>query len=469
MKTNQLKCLNCNFEQRIDKQEYFCTKCGGILDYITLTEHLKKIKLKGPITFWRYKPLLPPVSKTVTLGEGGTPLQKAERLSNEIGIKKIFLKNETQNPTNSYKDRSAALIISDAASRGYDNIISASTGNHGASLAAYAAKENINCNIIIPKTTDIGKLAQMMIYNAKIEEAGKSIEEAIKRSKKLEEEMGWYQATTELNPLSSEGLKTISYEIVEQNGVPDWLIVAMGSGVTSHALWKGFQEMQKMGMIDDLPKIIGVQAEGCAPIAQAYNLRKDYPIKIKKGFTEASAINNIEPIYGHLALNALKQSKGVAVTVTDQMMLNAGKEIARLEGIFAEPASSAPIASLRILIEEKYIEKDETIVCLITSSGLKTDDILKTLNKHKKSPKIGSKLTTKESILRLISQRRTYGYDIWKRLGSSMTLGAVYQHLNDLEKRGLISPEVIGKRKMFKITERGKRVLNALDELQLLL
>jgi threonine synthase len=447
----------------------YCKKCGGILEYNLEIQKIKKISLKGQITFWRYKPFLPKVSKIVTLGEGGTPLQKAERLAKNLGINNLYLKNETQNPTNSFKDRSASLIISDATSRGYDNLVCATNGNHGASLAAYAAKENISCNLIVPKAIDIGKLAQMMIYNARIEEAENDIEEAIERSRNIAAETGWYQATTELNPLSIEGSKTISFELIEQFGVPDWIILAMGSGSTLHAIWKGFKEMEKMSLIDKKPRLIGVQAVGCAPITEAYIKGLEKPLRIKNGDTEASAIKVQNPIYGELALDALKQSNGNAITVEDHMMVDAGKLMARFEGIFAEPASAAPIASLRNLIDDGIIRKKESIVCLITSSGLKTDDILNTLNKHRKAPKIGTKLSTKETILKKISMKKTYGYEIWKTLGGDVTLGAVYQHLNDLENRGLISPQTLGKRKLFMITERGKRVLAALNELQVLL
>ncbi len=461
-----LVCYNCGHipEETIGTQ---CKKCGGILGY--RLEGNERPKFYGPFTFWRYKPALPKVTRTVTLGEGGTPLQKGTRLSEFLHISSLFLKNETRNPTNSFKDRSATLIVSDAISRGYDSIICATNGNHGASIAAYATRVDINCNLIVPKAVDLGKLAQMMIYDAKIVEAGETIEEAIMRAKKLESEMGWYQATTELNPLSIEGLKTISYELVEQNGIPEWIIVSMGSGATLHAVWKGFIEMEQMGMINHKPRIIGVQALGCSPITQAYNKHEIVPVKIVKGETEASAIRVSDPIYGKLALKALRESKGLAVSVSDEEMMEAGKELARYEGIFAETASAAPIACLKLDQVKSIIDKKDNVVCLITSSGLKTDDILSTLTKHKKTPRLGSRLATKERILQIISSSSTYGYAIWKNLGSDITLGAVYQHLTNLENRGLISSRTDGKRKLLEITERGKRVVQALDELQVLL
>ena len=461
-----LVCHNCG-SQNIETSKIDCEKCGGILGY--KLQGNEAPRFSGPLSFWRYRQILPKVSRTVSLGEGGTPLQRASRLSESLGFDNLSLKNETRNPTSSFKDRSAALIVSDAISRGYDNIICATNGNHGASIAAYAARVDLNCNLIVPKAVDLGKLAQMMIYDAKIVEAGNSIEEAIERARRLEDEMGWYQATTELNPLSIEGVKTISYELVEQNGVPDWLIVAMGSGATLYSIWKGFKEQAQLDLIDHEPRIIGVQATGCSPITQAYQHGLDTPIGIGRGETEASAIRVSDPIYGKLALEALKDSNGMALAVSDGEMVEAGKEIAKYEGIFAEPASAAPIACLKSFSLKNVIDKKENIVCIVTSSGLKTDDILSTLTKHKKSPRLGSRLATKERILQIISQGPTYGYAIWKTLGSDMTLGAVYQHLNDLEDRGLVSSKSLGKRKQLELTERGKRVIQALDELQVLL
>ena len=462
-----LTCTKCGKRHAPENPRQGCGECGGLLEY-TLEPGSGPVSFSGPMTFWRYRPVLPRVTKTVTLGEGGTPLQRAKRLSESLGFENLYLKDETRNPTSSFKDRSAALIVSDAASRGYDSLICATNGNHGASVSAYAARVDIQCNLIVPKAVDLGKLAQMMMYDAKIVEAGDSIEEAIARAQRLEEEMGWYQATTELNPLSVEGLKTISYEIVEQRGVPDWVIVAMGSGATLHSIWKGFKEMEALGLTGEKPRVIGVQATGCSPIAGAYDKGLSEP-EHGRGDTVASAIRVSEPIYGELALRALRESRGLAVTVSDEDMVSAGKDIAKYEGIFAEPASSAPVACLKLDHVRNAISAGDSVVCLVTSSGLKTDDILSSLTKHRKAPRLGSRLATKERILRIISQQPTHGYAIWKELSGEMTLGAVYQHLTDLEVRGLVTSTSEGKRKLLGVTERGRRVLKALDELQVLL
>jgi len=466
MMSHVLECLECGYGGSDDNLVMVCPDCGGLMEYRLVID---KVKFNGPLNFWRYRPVLPMVSYTVSLGEGGTPLQKAERLAESLHFNNLYLKDETRNPTNSFKDRSASLIVSDAKSRGYDSLVCATNGNHGASIAAYSAREDINCNLVVPSVVDMGKLAQMMMYDAKIVQKGDRIEEAIEMARELEEEMDWYQATTELNPLAIEALKTISYEIVEQEGVPDWVIVAMGSGASLHAIWKGFIEMEMLGIIDRKPALIGVQAMGCAPISLAFSEGSSEPVKIEDGDTSASAIRVKEPLYGKLALDALRDSNGFAVSVSDEEMMEAGREIAGKEGIFAEPASSAPIACLKLEEVQAKISPDERIVCLVTSSGLKTDDILRNLTKRKKAPRLGSRLSTKEKILRIIEQQPTYGYAIWKSMGLDMTIGAVYQHLTDLEKRGLVKSTPKGKRKQLEITERGRRALQALDDLQVLL
>lgn len=462
----RLTCSSCGLD--VSQQQILgrCTRCGEILEYEFDLNYLQTVKFKGSFTFWRYRPVLPDVPKPISLGEGGTPLHNAERLGKVLGLENLLLKDETRNPTNSFKDRSASLIISDAAGKIFDTLVCATNGNHGASLAAYSAKVDITCHLLVPRSLDLGKLAQMIVYDAHVEEAGGSIEDAIANASNLAMDSGWYQATTELNPLAVEALKTIPFELAEQTCTPEWVVVAMGSGATIHAIWKGFKELEKMGHIEKKPRLIGVQAAGCAPIAGAFSSGKDKPLDLNKVETEATAIRVATPIYGYSALKALNESKGLAVSVTDEEMLISGKEIARSEGIFVEPASAATVACIKRLIDTGEIDKDDSVISLITSSGLKTDDILLSLSRRRRSPGFSSRLATKERILKMIDKRRTYGYDLWKSMGKKMTLGAIYQHLSDLEKRGMISPYPEGKRRYLKITERGKRVLAALDDLR---
>ncbi|MBS7637298.1 threonine synthase [Candidatus Bathyarchaeota archaeon] len=463
----RLSCTSCGFET----QEFInrCVKCGDNLEYIFDPDYLREVALTGPLTFWKYRRVLPTVVKPITLGEGGTPLQEAKRLGEALGLRHLYLKDETRNPTNSFKDRSASLVVSDAVSRGYGGVICASNGNHGASVAAYSAKANIECQILVPKDLDMGKLAQMIIYDANPEEAGSTIEEAIAKAAEIAEGTGLYQATAELNPLASEALKTISYELAEQAQTPDWIVVAMGSGATVYAIWKGYKELLERGVIDHSPRLIGVQASGCSPIVKAFMLDLQEPVRIDKPETSAVAIRVASPIYGRAALRALRESKGLALGVTDEEMLMAERELARYEGIFAEPASAATIASLHRLVDSGVMDRGDSVVTLITSSGLKTDDVIKTLNRRKRSTGLGTSLATKERILRIVKGGRIHGYELWKRLGRRMTLGAVYQHISYLERRGLIVSSTDGRRKYLEISERGIRALKALDELRILL
>jgi len=464
-----LQCSECSTSFTPYPPRYKCEKCGGLLEYIYDFEQLKEIAFTGPITFWKYKPLLPEVRSMVTMGEGGTPLHKAERLAKEIGLNDVYLKDETRNPTNSFRDRSAALMISNALDLKYDSVICASNGNMGASLAAYCAKSGLNCHIIVPQAVDVGKLAQMLIYDAVIEEHGDIVDETNKRAESLAKETGWYQATAEFNPLVIEAQKTIAYEVAEQFGVPDWFIVSMGSGGTIYSIWKGFKELQALGKVDKLPRMVGVQASGCASIVEAHLQNESKPVAILKPSTHALGILVGNPLNGKWALQAIKESEGAAVTVLDSEIFIAEQEIARLEGNFAEPASSAAVAALKKLVRQGVIAEKDKVVCLITGSGLKATDVLQALAKKRKTAVVGLELSTKEKILRILSRKDTYGYDLWKKIGKTMTRAAIYQHLNDLSKKGLVISREKKGRKYFKITKRGKRVLQAIDDLKALL
>lgn len=464
-----LKCTRCGSKFPPYPPQGICEKCGGILEYEVSLPKKHKIKFSGPLRFWRYKPLLPPVKHIISLGEGGTPLHKATRLAKELGLKILYLKDETRNPTNSFRDRAAALLTSNMMDLNYDTLICATNGNLGASLAAYSAKAGLICHVIVPKLVDVGKLAQMLVYDAVIEEFGEIVDDSIRRAKALAKETGWYQATAELNPLVIEAQKTIAYEVYEQFGVPDWFIVSMGSGGTMYSIWKGFKELKELGMTESLPRMIGVQPEGCASIAKPLLQGKSKPVKVSKPSTHALAVLVAEPLQGELAIKAIKESNGLTLTVSDSEIFTAELQIAKFEGMFAEPASSATIAALKKIIQQKGIDKKESVVCLITGSGLKATDVLQALTKKQKTTAVGLEISTKEKILRILSREDTYGYDIWKKLGKTMTRAAIYQHLKELSKKGLIIGYAKNGKKFFKITQRGKKVLQAIEDLKLLL
>ena len=293
-----LRCIRCGSEFPVYPLRSSCEKCRGTLEVATELPEAGKVKFSVQQGFWKYKQMLPPVKHIISLGEGGTPLHKAERLAKKIGLKDLYLKDETRNPTHSYRDRAAAFLTSNAIDQGYEALVSASNGNMGASLAAYCAKAGLVCHVVVPKVVDVGKLAQMIAYDAVIEESGDIVDDSINKAAALAKETGWYQATAELNPLVVEAQKTIAYEICEQTDNPDWVLVPMGSGGTIYSLWKGFRELKQLGLAKSLPKMVGIQPEGCAPIVNALKAGKSDVLKTCNPYTRALAILVGEPLQG---------------------------------------------------------------------------------------------------------------------------------------------------------------------------
>ncbi len=462
----RLECVQCGSKVLVYPLKNTCEKCGGPLEYRGILPKKSTVDFSGALGFWRYRQMLPPVKNTVSLGEGGTPLHKADRLAKTMGLTSLYLKDETRNPTNSYRDRAAAFLTANAIDQKSETLVCATNGNMGASLAAYTAKAGLVCHVLVPKVVDVGKLAQMIAYDAVIEESGDIVDDSIRKAVALAKETGWYQATAELNPLVVEAQKTISYEIYEQFATPDWIIVSMGSGGTIYSLWKGFLELKQLGLTDSLPRMVGVQTEGCAPIVNGLT---DQPtLKTCSPSTRALAILVGKPLQSELAAKAIKESNGLAITVSDADILTAELKVAKLEGVFAEPASSAAVAALQKL-KTSQISADSSVVCLITGSGLKATDVLQALTKKQKAAGLGVAVSTKQKILKILSEKDSYGYGLWKQLGKIMTRAAVYQHLNELSERGLVVAYEEKGKKFFRVTERGRKVLAAFDEIQVLL
>ena len=208
-----LRCIHCGTEFPVYPLRSNCEKCGGTLEFIADLPEAGKLSFLEHRDSGDIEQMLPPVKHMVSLGEGGTPLHKAERLAKAFGLKDLYLKDETRNPTSSYRDRAAAFLTSNAIDQGFEALVCASNGNMGASLAAYSAKAGLICHVLVPKVVDVGKLAQMIAYDAVIEESGAIVDDSIRKAADLAKETGWYQATAELNPLVVEAQKTIAYEI----------------------------------------------------------------------------------------------------------------------------------------------------------------------------------------------------------------------------------------------------------------
>lgn len=379
-------CIACGEKYNVDEIVYSCRKCGDILeiryDYSFIRESLEKSDWKSlPLSVWRYKDFMPirnPLN-VVSLNEGGTRLYHCRRLGNALGIKNLYVKNEGENPTGSFKDRGMTVGVSKALELGTKIVACASTGNTSASLAAYAAKAGISCVILIPSGgVAFGKLAQAIIYGAKVIQIRGNFDQALQMVLKLSEEHKEIYLLNSINPYRLEGQKTIAFEICDQlkMEVPNKVVVPVGNAGNISAIWKGFIEFSKTGLIESLPKMVGVQAEGAAPIAKAIKSGKDAITPVEKPETVASAIRIGAPVSWKKAMKAIKDSGGTAETVTDKEILEAQKMLARYEGLFVEPASASSIAGLKKMVENGEIGKDEVVVCIATGHGLKDPDIV---------------------------------------------------------------------------------------------
>ncbi|SNZ13269.1 threonine synthase [Hydrogenobacter hydrogenophilus] len=324
------------------------------------------------MNYWRgviheYREFLPVSENTpvITLCEGNTPLIHAENLAKAIGFKgDIFLKYEGLNPTGSFKDRGMTLAISKAVESGKKAVICASTGNTSASAAAYAAKAGLRAYVILPKgAVALGKLSQAVIYGAKVIALQGNFDDALYMVRKIGELLP-VEIVNSVNPFRIEGQKTASFEVCDALGeAPDYHFIPVGNAGNITAYWKGYKEYFKHGKIKKLPKMMGWQAEGAAPIVKGY--------VIKNPQTIATAIKIGNPYSWQQALEASSESGGRIDAVSDEEILNAYKLVASREGIFCEPASAACIAGLIKLTREGFFKGGETVVCTLTGNGLK--------------------------------------------------------------------------------------------------
>jgi len=384
MFATQLKCVKCGKIHEIKPEYYNCAACGNVLDVQYDYEKLKdeidprRIFRREVRSVWKYKELLPvrDSSMLVSLGEGGTPLYRCSKLGRVLGIAHLYVKDETRNPTNSFKDRPIAVAISKAKEFGVTMVTSSSSGNAGASLSAYAAKAELGCHIFVPCETPHSKVAQIMMYGANVVAVKGTCSDAFKLAKIATRKYGWFNVTsTFLNPYATEGDKTLGYEIFEQLGKqPDWIIIPIGVGALLVGSWKAFEELNKLDVLHGLPSMVGVQAEGCSPIAKAFQQGKANVEEWGKPKTVASAI--ADPLWGYAqdgtyALETIRESKGLGEACTDREILEAMKVLAKTESVFAEPAGGASVAGLKILIEAGKIDRTDAVVCVVTGHGLK--------------------------------------------------------------------------------------------------
>lgn len=377
------RCIGCAATYPLEQIIYTCAQCGQVLEIALAEADLANSRFSGR-GVWRYEPWLPADAKgAATLMEGDTGLYPCERLAKEIGIKRLFIKNEGDNPTGSFKDRGMTVGVTWAAKLGAKAVACASTGNTSASMAAYAARRGMDAIVLIPDgKVAMGKLAQAVVHGARVVQIEGNFDDAMRLVQELSLSEGSVYLLNSINPFRLEGQKTLAFEVCEAlNAVPDAVVLPMGNAGNISAIWKGFCEFQRAGLTARGPRMIGVQAAGAAPLVAAIRHNSD-TCKIDNPETIATAIRIGAPVNWRKAVAAVRESGGEAGTVTDDEILAAQRDLARLEGIFVEPASAAPIAYLR---KRKWHDV-ETVVCVCTGHGLKDPDaVLKSAPKLARS------------------------------------------------------------------------------------
>jgi len=373
------RCLDCGHVHNPVSFHYTCPDCGANLDafynYDLITSHWDKQGLADnqDRSLWRFSPLLPvmgqPENKTIQVG--GTPLVTAPCLSEEIGIASLWIKDDTRNPSGSLKDRASEVGLQHAAELKMDTIVTASTGNAAASLAALAACHGQKAVILAPATAPPAKLTQILQYGAILCPVDGNYDAAFDLATEVAERFGWYSRSTGINPVMSEGKKTVALEIAEQLDwrAPDFVFVPVGDGCIIGGVYKGFYDLLKLGWIGHLPRIIAVQADGSAAIVKA--LVSNSIIKSVQAQTVADSIAVDLPRDGLKALRAVRESNGFGITVSDEAILQSQKLMAEKTGIFTEPAAAAAFAGLLKALDGDLVKSDNSVVVLATGSGLK--------------------------------------------------------------------------------------------------
>jgi len=376
-----LACTACGRHHEASVPQNVCTACGKPLfahyDLAAAARTLTKESLASrEKSLWRYREVLPVKSESdiVSLGEGGTPLLPAPRLAARLGVRSLFIKDEAQNPTASFKARGMTTAVSMARQLGLKKLAVPSAGNAAGSLAAYAARAGMEAHIFMPKDTPKANViecremgAHVTLMDGLITDCGAEV-----ARRKVAE--GWFDVSTLKEPYRVEGKKTLGYELAEQFKwrLPEVILYPTGGGTGLIGMWKAFAEMQEMGWIDARrPRMFTVQADGCAPIVRAFDSGATSATEFLGAHTRASGLRVPKAIGDFLMLEALRKSGGGAVAVSDDAMIAAVREMGSAEGVFAAPEGGAACAALRLLLASGQVKPEESIVLFNTSTGLK--------------------------------------------------------------------------------------------------
>lgn len=382
MNVTHLECANCHKTCEAGKPHFLCVECGKPLlvryDLHRAAQNLTKDSLihREP-TLWRYREVLPVenAENIVSLGEGLTPLLQVEKLAASLPVKlNLFIKDESTNPTQSFKARGMTAAVSMAKELGVKKTAAPSAGNAAGALAAYAARAGMEAHLFMPSDTPRANIIEceqtgafVTLVDGLITDCGKIVAER-------KEKEGWYDVSTLKEPYRVEGKKTMGYELAEQLNwtLPDVILYPTGGGTGLIGMWKAFDEMEQMGWIDSKrPRMVSVQATGCAPIVRAFHQGERFADEFENAHTQASGLRVPKAIGDFLILDALRESGGTAIAVSDEELIAAVKEIGAAEGVFCAPEGAACLPALREMIENGSVKENETVVIFNTGAGVK--------------------------------------------------------------------------------------------------
>jgi threonine synthase len=377
-----LQCSDCRRSYSAAEVHTFCPDCQSPLlvnyDLKAARQHVDRDKIHGRRKgMWRWHEILPvcDTRNMVTLGEGDTPLLRLPRVGTSLGLSNLYAKEESNNPTGSFKARGLSAAVSKAKELGVLKVIIPTAGNAGGAMAAYAARANMQAMIYMPKDTPNANIVESRIAGAEVILVDGIISDAAGMAGETARAEGWFDVSTFKEPYRMEGKKIMGYELAESFNweLPDVIIYPTGGGTGLVGMWKAFNELEQLGWLNNIkrPRMVAVQAEGCAPVVQAFERNAtfcDFWINAK---TIASGLRVPKSFADHIILSNLYESNGIAIAVSDAAITEAQKELAKTEGIFAAPEGAATLAALKKLIRQRWIQPDEHVVIFNTGSGLK--------------------------------------------------------------------------------------------------
>ncbi len=374
----QLVCRGCHAV--LDEDHDRCPQCGGVLDCVFDLSDQGRFRglLQNARHFWDYRALLPVRGDSVvSLGEGSTPLVCAPRLAERLGVGRLYVKNEGQNPTGTFKDRCLSVGYTKAKEMRAPATVIGSAGNAGAAAAAYAAAAQIPCFVMVPAATAMERVVQTLMYGAQLIKIRGNVSDCIELLGQVCAARGWHNMTTAhtCNPFQAEGAKTIAYELAKQLDwrMPDWILVPIGGGGILSGIYKGCRDLLALGLIDHIPHLCGVQEDGCCAVVDAFDARKapEEIVRVEHPTGVAVAINDAYPLDGETALRAIYETDGAAIKVSAPQIERAQSALGACAGLFVEPASACTAAALALLRESGLTGAQDTVVCVATGSGLK--------------------------------------------------------------------------------------------------